>query len=247
MGFLPQCKYGCINVWELTPVLSGYWRNSSFGHSCTGFIFQPQALPVGYNMPFHNINRLLGAFKWDTEGSFSYKHQFGSDTWDVTAPVPKDTQWVYVRLQLLWQNCSIYGNEIQRLPSVTFFSRSLLSLHVYIPTAYKCTTQLLLQARNMAFETHEHKGGEQTIINETKLLLFCWQQSERKKGQRETSGKSDEGLSSGTRDENSCLPGILTNALKGDPLLIEEGGSLLCWSFVFLHHQTVKENLWAEL
>lgn len=145
------------------------------------------------------------------------------------------------KLQHLWEWDSETSFSHFFLPLFAFLAR----LHPH--SLDKCTTQLLLQARNMAFETHEHKGGEQTIINETKLLLFCWQQSERKKGQRETSGKSDEGLSSGTRDENSCLPGILTNALKGDPLLIEEGGSLLCWSFVFLHHQTVKENLWAEL
>lgn len=59
------------------------------------------------------------------------------------------------------------------------------------------------------------KGGEKTIINETKLSLFCRQQSGRMKGQRETSGESDEGpFKWDWRWKLSWLAGILTNALK---------------------------------
>lgn len=64
------------------------------------------------------------------------------------------------------------------------------------------------------------------------------------KGQRQTSGKSDEGLSSGTGDESS---GILTNALKAsqaNPFFIEERalsvGPLRC---VEGFSPTNKENL----
>ena len=93
--------------------------------------------------------------------------------------------------------------------STSFFK---LSLHISVPAAWnKCTTHLLLRAPNMAFKTRRRRGGEQTIINETKLfVVFLTTKQAVKRAWGKHLETPDEHFKWDRRWECFCLPGVLT-------------------------------------
>lgn len=85
--------------------------------------------------------------------------------------------------------------------STCFFK---LSLHISVPAAWnKCTTRLLLRAPNMVFKTQRRRGGEQTIINETKVFVVFLTAKQAVKRAEGNIWKRLMSISSGTWDENA--------------------------------------------